>query len=925
MSKNKIILPILLLSTLVMSGCTTNHSTNKNENDEQQIANDDNNEEIFYKVKFITNGGTLPDGYKTTVNVSAMSTYKLPLPTKEGNSFDGWFLSENEGAEQFPDNSSITSDLTLYAKWSEIQYKITYNLNGGVNDAMNPLGFSISSQDIVLRDPIKEGSVFLGWTSDDENVPKKNYKIITGTSKDKVVTANWYETARIANNSNLEEPDKEDKNYTCYNVLDLQKNNVFTLAFFCIYENGYVKCEAECGTYKQEKNGVIRLMFNSSRQDEFVIHEYNRYIFTDVNGTPISEIGNEGTEIIVDNAVKPFIEGKDRYGYRSLNFFENAKELQQIYNKIWEKCEEVIDSKEDITNSTLIKIHLNEFGVSWKDYLKVFKLFLLDNPQYYFVSRTTNAEGGDAILKIEEDYLNADERSQINADIEMIIENCAKTLTADESDLSRYLAIHNYVVSLIDYAYDTDGTPSDEVWAHNIVGATKGLGVCQSYADLFDLLCISFGLEDIQITGNIIQTNESHVWNLIQVDDLYYAVDATWDDLGGEQVGHSFFGLSYADINRTRTTHSSKSTGIDYLYTLPKMSNKSMELVYLNRENTPVNACTSIDDALNNINESEYEYTIELFTYRTQSGPLLMAGPEIKYSSSISQWPEAKKITLTGIHYDLGGGYIANSVIQFNQNTTFNSDIEFVNSSLITKDVSLCFDGHTLTTSGYYCQIKINLESENGNFECKTSYETECYGSVKVNECNNYGSCCFRNNVVLKKLNYLTSSCSINLTPYEVSEPTFKVDEIILHVKNPFSTMFKVRTYAYDHYNNPDNRIRKYNVVIDNIINNADETFAFKIRQSFDYDNEIANVSITGTLSDNLNLAVYYNGETTTEVTDAAGNFIDRYTLEAEISSGQKLLYAPNIDTSKIVFCDSDNESNPYNIIKGEDGYFIKN
>ncbi len=78
-----------------------------------------------YKVSFVTNGGT---------SVSALQTGYIassPATTKTDCGFGGWYSTEDfsEGTQiEFP--YTVTSDITLYAKWIAVQCTITYYANG---------------------------------------------------------------------------------------------------------------------------------------------------------------------------------------------------------------------------------------------------------------------------------------------------------------------------------------------------------------------------------------------------------------------------------------------------------------------------------------------------------------------------------------------------------------------------------------------------------------------------------------------------------------------------------------------------------------------------------------------------------------------------------------------------------------------------
>ncbi|MBO5370337.1 MAG: S-layer homology domain-containing protein [Clostridia bacterium] len=67
-----------------------------------------------YKVKFETNGGSVVD----TVEVKKGETVTPQIPTKEGFSFDGWYL-DSKLTKPAPTPYEVTGNVTLYAKWTE--------------------------------------------------------------------------------------------------------------------------------------------------------------------------------------------------------------------------------------------------------------------------------------------------------------------------------------------------------------------------------------------------------------------------------------------------------------------------------------------------------------------------------------------------------------------------------------------------------------------------------------------------------------------------------------------------------------------------------------------------------------------------------------------------------------------------------------
>ncbi|MBO4920048.1 MAG: InlB B-repeat-containing protein, partial [Erysipelotrichaceae bacterium] len=67
------------------------------------------------------NYGTNPSGSPTFYYISS-ETFDLPIPTRKGYTFDGWYLSYNTKTKVYSDKietvvSGSTGNLEIYAKW----------------------------------------------------------------------------------------------------------------------------------------------------------------------------------------------------------------------------------------------------------------------------------------------------------------------------------------------------------------------------------------------------------------------------------------------------------------------------------------------------------------------------------------------------------------------------------------------------------------------------------------------------------------------------------------------------------------------------------------------------------------------------------------------------------------------------------------
>lgn len=139
-----------------------------------------------YKIKFDVNGGS--NLISDELTVSFDSNYKLITPNRIGYEFIGWKYENNDF--NYEGKYTITSDIVLVASWQPIVFNINYSLNGGVNNILNPNNYTIE-EEIILYNPSKIGYTFIGWTSDIDEKPTYDYKILLGSYGDITIVANY--------------------------------------------------------------------------------------------------------------------------------------------------------------------------------------------------------------------------------------------------------------------------------------------------------------------------------------------------------------------------------------------------------------------------------------------------------------------------------------------------------------------------------------------------------------------------------------------------------------------------------------------------------------------------------------------------------------------------------------------------------------
>ena len=94
--------------------------------------------ETYYAISYVLNGGTNnaanPAAYTATTGTIALAD-----PVRTGYAFAGWYTDAKFKNRITSIPGGSTGNKTVYAKWTLLTYKISYQLNGGKNNAKNPL------------------------------------------------------------------------------------------------------------------------------------------------------------------------------------------------------------------------------------------------------------------------------------------------------------------------------------------------------------------------------------------------------------------------------------------------------------------------------------------------------------------------------------------------------------------------------------------------------------------------------------------------------------------------------------------------------------------------------------------------------------------------------------------------------------------
>ncbi|MCD8371826.1 MAG: hypothetical protein LUD27_00800 [Clostridia bacterium] len=431
-------------------------------------------------------------------------------------------------------------------------------------------------------------------------------------------------------------------------------------------------------------------------------------------------------------------EGNSSYGYYQLAGETNGASMQSVYLKMYTACESFTENTGDISAAngyyTISEISYSDC-LTTEEALSVWKIFYLENPMYYWLSSSCVYSTSKIYLCIDEAYASYADRAVYDAAIAAMITEANSLVSQQSTELEKAMAIHDYIIGKIDYAYQSDKTtPETAIWAHNITGvSSKGAGVCEAYAKTYLALSLINGLDCVIATGYSSSSGEAHAWNLVKIDGAWYGVDCTWDDTGDDSdLSYTYFGMNASAISSTRVTNG-QTYGTSYLYALPEATTYGIQLVTLFKGETQSGVYVNIDAAFAAMTDSAADYTIELYFYNP-AGALIYTSPSTTVYIYSESTPAVNSVTINGVYTDLGDGYFYVSYLNMESELTLNCNLTVCDVILTAAKLNL--GEYTLTAGGNYCRLNGTIydskTSEVISVKSATTSQTDIYAALNI-------------------------------------------------------------------------------------------------------------------------------------------------------------------------------------------------
>ena len=141
-------------------------------------------------------GNPIPDNQIVTKGEKAVEP-STP-PKKAGNTFDGWYTSDDHGAtlsvNKYDFSTPITKDMTLYAKWTKRNHLVNFITFGGTPIPVNQIVADGDKATKPATPPTKLDHTFEGWYTSDDNgttLSATEYDFNKVVTKDMTLYAKW--------------------------------------------------------------------------------------------------------------------------------------------------------------------------------------------------------------------------------------------------------------------------------------------------------------------------------------------------------------------------------------------------------------------------------------------------------------------------------------------------------------------------------------------------------------------------------------------------------------------------------------------------------------------------------------------------------------------------------------------------------------
>lgn len=415
------------------------------------------------------------------------------------------------------------SDITLTAKADPLKYTISYEMNHGTNSG-NAVTEYTYGDTVALPDAstmFLPGFVFDGWYTKESFDGEPVTHILPDMIGNKTFWAKWvsgnYKVTLDAQGGMIKDGNVTE--YTYYTGAKLPSNVVKDGYSFLGWWDGY-KTATEIGNTEYGDKTYVALWADNSST-----------AYTYVDGDTVNLY--DASQAV---AMTETINTKNT-GYYYTQLSANAK---KAYATLFANYRFV--SEERTIRKMNALIFTSDVELSKKDLLDAQMAFVYDHPEVFWVtyfakSEVNNVSGVNTgkhyymyspVMAYDVALCKGDAEAYYGY-LNMALN--AMDLKKSDTTYDKVKRIHDYIIknySYSTYGYKLNGKTADDTRS---VGRmlTMKRGCCVGYSKLMKAFCDYYGISCTLVSGT------DHMWNAIQINGKWYALDVTWDDTDGKQ------------------------------------------------------------------------------------------------------------------------------------------------------------------------------------------------------------------------------------------------------------------------------------------------------------------------------------------------------------------------------------------------------
>lgn len=207
----------------------------------------------------------------------------------------------------------------------------------------------------------------------------------------------------------------------------------------------------------------------------------------------------------------------------SVNVSQNAG-VRYAYETLTDKEKELYDMIYQGVTDLRYKI-CAEDAYTVEEWVKVYGLVYNQEPELFYMGSKIKV-GKLFYLTKDTDAIN-----QMQKDIDAVADKLVAEANGKSTTFEKLKVFHDYLVLNSTFKLSEEGSYEYNSSIYNAFGSGEEQGniQCAGYAKAVQYLCDKVGISCMVVTGETSE-GQTHAWNVVDVDGVWYNLDCTWDD-----------------------------------------------------------------------------------------------------------------------------------------------------------------------------------------------------------------------------------------------------------------------------------------------------------------------------------------------------------------------------------------------------------